>query len=118
MVRYVCKGPRLSDEEKTAKKKKLEKQISLLEARTETLKARKVVDLAAFKKVEDRLTESKEELADPLWEARQRHGCGADVTKEIEAVPADGLDYWVACPKCGTETRVAKFPPPPEETPG
>ena len=41
-----------------------------------------------------------------------REFCGADITKLIGAVPADGESHSVTCPKCGNEATVRKIEAP------
>jgi hypothetical protein len=42
-----------------------------------------------------------------------RAGCGADLTEQIEAVPADGEVYEYRCPKCGNTGTTRKAAPAP-----
>ena len=37
--------------------------------------------------------------------------CGTDITAQIDQVPADGLEYGVTCPVCGTEATIMRTPP-------
>lgn len=109
-VKYTCKGPRFSDEEKAKAKEKLEKEKESLQDRLKDLKGRKVVDMTELRRLDARLAEVSKGLGDPFWKHGLRHWCGEDVTALIEAVSADGVDHWAKCPKCGTETRVMMTP--------
>ncbi len=44
---------------------------------------------------------------DPMEDARIP--CGNDLSKLVEAVPRDGQNHKVTCPKCGTVTTVQRF---------
>ena len=56
-------------------------------------------------------TEIKYACAGPRVEGGGRVPCGEDTTALILAVPQDGETYVVACPACGTETKVLRTPP-------
>lgn len=113
--RYSCKGPRFTPEEIDATCKRRLKEATHSKARLERLKKKNIVPLAEVDRVAQRVAEIEKMLADPFWPHSLRHDCGTDLTVLIEAVPADGLDYDVECPKCGTSTRVMRTPP--EEAP-
>jgi len=36
--------------------------------------------------------------------------CGFDLTEQYDAVPADGKDHFIKCPRCGNVSRAMKTP--------
>lgn len=106
-ITYKCKGPRFTKEEVAAARAAQAERLKTLVARLEDPK-----QLSAAQG-EQYIIEAKrihEQLAKPPALLDLRHGCAEDMTPHIEAIPEDGTNYLVPCPKCGTVTEVNRKP--------
>lgn len=101
-IEYTCKGPRVHAAELGR----------LVGARRTILSGEypmDVLDRAELADVQSRIAEIIEEDArvkfPPDWKP-----CGQDLTTLIQAIPVDGQDYSIHCPRCGTAASVMRAP--------
>ena len=113
MAKMTCNGPRVFVKDKAdaleARIAEMKEKIAVAPKRSHGAKMGKVPLTA---RLEDLQAEIKDLEGRPDEDYLGRAGCGADLTEQIAAVPADGEVYEYACPRCGNTGTVRKAAPP------
>ena len=103
-IKYTCKGPRF---DAAAAKEKQQRRVEQLRAAVEQAEYDEVKESISIR-IKELEAEIEKLSSDEV--VRSRVGCGFDLSPLIAALPVDGDNYALTCPRCGNKSSVRKVP--------